>query len=169
MADLQSICTVDECARRATVKRMCRLHYDRVQRTGSVALIVREKDDCSVEGCLRKERARGLCALHIQRLYKHGDPGEAAPRTGDGTPKRGRDGYVMLTVRGRRMLEHRYVMERMLGRRLLGTETVHHINGVRHDNRPGNLELWSSSQPSGQRVDDLVAWAHEILATYRTA
>lgn len=57
-------------------------------------------------------------------------------------------------------------MEQQLGRALLPEETVHHLNGVRDDNRPENLELWSSSQPSGQRVVDKVAWAQQILSLY---
>lgn len=65
------------------------------------------------------------------------------------------------------VLEHIYVMEQMLGRALTGDETVHHKNGVRHDNRPENLELWASNHPSGQRVDDLIAYAEEILRKYK--
>lgn len=64
------------------------------------------------------------------------------------------------------MLEHRKVMQDFLGRPLLKHENVHHVNGVRTDNRPENLELWSTSQPSGQRVEDKIRWAREFLALY---
>ncbi|UCV00291.1 HNH endonuclease [Acidovorax radicis] len=64
------------------------------------------------------------------------------------------------------VLDHRAVMEEFLGRPLLKTETVHHKNGDRADNRLSNLELWATSQPAGQRVVDLLDWAHEIIDRY---
>lgn len=83
------------------------------------------------------------------------------------------DGYVLLYMpdhpraqNGRYVREHVYVMEGIMGRPLEPHENVHHVNGVRDDNRPENLELWSTSQPPGQRVADKVAWAKEIISLY---
>lgn len=76
------------------------------------------------------------------------------------------NGYRVLNVNCRIVPEHRLVFEKHLGRALLRTESVHHRNGNRLDNRLENLELWSTAQPYGQRIEDKLAWAHELIAQY---
>ena len=77
-------------------------------------------------------------------------------------------GYVFRNICGTgiKIQEHRAVMMQHLGRDLIKGENVHHINGVRIDNRLENLELWNKTQPSGQRVVDKIEWATELLAFY---
>lgn len=67
------------------------------------------------------------------------------------------------------VFEHILVAEELLGRHLHPDENVHHRNGVKDDNRPENLEIWTRPQPSGIRAADAIAWAREILARYEVA
>lgn len=140
------------CGERRSVSKSCRITCVRT---------------CGVKDCGQKHRAKGLCAMHYERLRTTGVIGAAAhlkARSGSGTTNK--QGYRRVYVDGKLLRENRVVMARTLGRDLYSHEEVHHKNGQRADNHPANLELWSTSQPRGQRVEDKTDWALWWLQKY---
>ena len=146
----------------------CSAHYQRFQLGKDMnnppvkPLIRKQRNKCST-GCGRWADAHGLCQTHLKRQNRGSDLSKPilvkAPR---GSGHINKAGYKVIFVNGRNKLEHRHVMEQVIGRKLYKFENVHHKNGRRADNRPENLELWVKAQPAGQRPEDLA----EFVARY---
>jgi hypothetical protein len=64
-------------------------------------------------------------------------------------------------------LEHRLVWEKYYNVKLKPHQNIHHINGDKLDNRIENLELWDTSQPKGQRVEDKINYYYSLVKEYK--
>jgi len=168
------LCSIEECDAPVLAKTFCVMHYKRWRRYGDPMIRLRvqrhENQQCKhPDGCARRVKADGWCRMHWDRVKQFGDAGPAermALRTkrslGPGRTVNAQ-GYVIVWQPERRvyLMEHRLLMEQKLARPLLASESVHHVNGARDDNRIENLELWVTPQIKGQRAADLVAWIVE--------
>ena len=169
------MCNYQDCKRPHHAKGLCNTHYGRLLRNGDPSIangpssypeicqaIYLDKSQCN-----RPHYSKNYCKKHYQQWWRYGDPLIEKKKQLQAKfykkvfmpqhPNASQTGYI---------LEHRLVMSQHLGRPLFEDENVHHKNGNRHDNRLENLELWSSAQPAGQRVEDKLAYAIQMLRRY---
>lgn len=181
-------CLVERCERPHFSGGYCRSHHARLYAGKSVSTplrlrrVYRNDESCSVDGCVEPPRLGGYCALHYHRARA----GRELSLLKRPTPQRGRlrwinrSGYAVVVVPGgtpgatthsrykTHMLEHRYVMQKWLGRSLLKTEQVHHRNGIRDENQIENLELKTSAHGSGiSATDDVLHCIERIEGLVR--
>lgn len=173
------MCSIDGCGRkRQYADGFCTTHHQRRIKGLDLYAPIRTPYnrgfECSTDGCQREAFSRGLCRRCYHKKSKGIDPLTGKQKGAYQKNKRiDESGYVTwfdpdcihANSHGR-VYEHRYVMGEYVGRKLLPDETVHHKNGNRSDNRLSNLEIWNTSQPRGQRIEDKVEWAKEILSLY---
>lgn len=165
--DLVKLCGVPTCYNpmKHGPTGLCCTHKCRLDRGDDLEAPVTSFAYCAQDNCHARPTHRGLCGEHILDFLsgKIATLGRAGSLTTEGYVE-----FVYYDQSGARIrvLEHRWVMELLLGRSLAEHEEVHHKNTIKTDNRPSNLELWSGSQPSGGRVEDKIAWAIEFLTEY---
>jgi hypothetical protein len=77
--------------------------------------------------------------------------------------------YYMLSIGGKHVSEHRYVLEKAMGKSIPPGWVGHHLNGLKGDNRPENLSaLPRSDHDSKQLVNELKKRIRELEQLQRT-
>jgi hypothetical protein len=171
-------CSVDACTKKHDSHGLCASHRSKVNRHGSAFgpfKPARIAKVCGVEDCSQRAARYGYCGTHYKWKERTGDASVRPPKAEwffrSAKNKRSRYRYVNIKdhpILGTTCItEHRFIMTEFIGRKLLSSENIHHINGDGKDNRIENLELWTTFQPPGQRIEDKVSYAIELLKQYK--
>jgi hypothetical protein len=172
----QRTCGFEDCTNKHRARGLCSSHLDQLARGKELTPLLgrhgQKHERCTFPGCTRKHHAGGLCHGHATQRRR----GQPLPPLGSNGRWVDPKGYVFIRCpdpdhpnaksKPGWIAEHVWVTSQLLGRPLRKGESVHHRNNIKHDNRPGNLELWHTHQPKGASVEDTVRWARWFLAQY---
>lgn len=141
------VCLVENCtSAKAYSVGYCRKHYQRWHRNGSpdrIKTVYTDDTICAHCGIKASRYTKYLCDPCYKRMQNTGTPDRINREKGTGSLRE--DGYLVLYIAGKRVLEHRKIMADKLGRELTVAEVVHHIDGDRLNNHPDNLYLFASA------------------------
>lgn len=156
-----NLCAVADCKTPHRLKKgLCRMHYMRVQRTGSTDdPEPRKRNTCSVVSCNEHVKGHEMCETHYMRWYRHGDvtitlrqrdtgPDEIrwlnkvsveAPGCWLWSSGQQGHGYGAYSYGGKSIAAHIYVYQLLVGPVPRGLE-LDHLCRVRHCVNPDHLE-----------------------------
>lgn len=183
-----ALCDVEGCNRRPRVSGLCIAHSQRKLANKDLSLPIKLPRGpkpstvlCLIDGCQKRANNRGMCSPHAEKRRNGllSEDGQKLRETLSGGRKRERekwisstrDGYILRVApinhpnprADGTILEHRLVMESMIGRYLTEWEIVHHKDGNRQNNTKENLELLDGrahrgeGHPPGSEFDNNMA------------
>lgn len=142
-------CSINDCNNKYGAKGFCKKHYLKLWLYGDPLYKgrvgkPRSTPERNCEKCGKsfyRSPSQGTrfcsreCSFGMWRGVKRGS------KPLDGRWRKERKGYIASTIGRKRIWQHRYIVEQAIGRPLEKHEIIHHINGIKHDNRIENLHI----------------------------
>lgn len=165
MKNCERKCKIDGCNRIYDTCGFCAHHYHKWRKYGDPLTVKPaggpRKPRCKKE-CLtcgkefeffpsRNTERKKFCSRACLNKSIKGAPFVPFDKREWYEPKK--NGYLGKVFKGKMVWQHRFVMEEILGRPLLESEVVHHINGIKNDNRPDNLIVYDRSEHGRKHKD----------------
>lgn len=148
---MEKPCKFENCPFPCVCKGYCEPHYTQFRRGKQLVAIRPGKKktrdrrvclQCSKEFEVKRSVKRFLCSQACKKIYQIVDPRNKNWRHDN-------HGYLICRqeIRGKYPIykQHRIILEDYLGRKLLSTEHIHHINKIKDDNRIENFILFVSN------------------------